>query len=490
MKQTPFFRLFRQSGIYALGNVAIKTSGLILAPFYLDTNHLSLSEYGQLGVLLVFAQISTTLGGLGFNNGLLKYVGRESEHNTGFSASFTALVSAVICAAIVLVGYYSFSGFLAEVLLDGEKQMVQLTAIYISSKIVSSVPMMVMRIHERASLYALTVAVEMSVLIGAAYYFLVIKQLGLKGILLGYVISGTLSMAVVVVFCVSRIKWQFNVHVIRALLQFGGPLIFVGLAGIILNAGDRFILKAFVGHEGVGRYEWAARMSGVLNLFVVQSFQLAFTVIGLKTLNKGDKRFSQDTFRHFVVLLGWATLGVAILSYELTTVLSKMGASEQYINSTYYVFPLCLGVMTYGVYVVINNVLYAAAKTHLITINVILAALLNILLNVLLIPWIGIMGAALSTVLSYGALLGMSNWVAKRELAIRYPWNTFFYVILLLTTLYLCSYLVIQLPWWPRLFIRLFIVLAYIPLLAIFNIYSYREIKRGVGYLASQLTFE
>ena len=74
MERKNIFRLIKQSGVYALGNIAIKVSGLLLAPFLLDTTYLGLAEYGQLGLLLIFAQLSIQFGGMGLGTSLLKFL--------------------------------------------------------------------------------------------------------------------------------------------------------------------------------------------------------------------------------------------------------------------------------------------------------------------------------------------------------------------------------------------------------------------------------
>ena len=488
MKKVPFFRLIRQSGIYALGNVAIKFSGLLLAPFLLDTTYLPLKAYGQLGVLLIFAQLCIQLTGLGLGSGLLRYVGKKKLDEPGSAGAFTALVSVLFCSIIAFCLLISFSGQLANLLLDNydQKELIALLATYICAKVIAAIPMMMLRINEQAGLYTLAVILEMVALIGSMYFFLVIQGEGLYGILKSYAIASTLSALVVVVSTLYHVNWRFDSKLIRPLLTYGGPLVLVGMAGIILNAGDRFILKALTSDEEVGMYEWAARMSGVLHLFVVQSFQLAFTVIGLKSLGKGDEGFHRRAFRHYVIWAGWAALGISILSFELTVLLRNVGADEHYMNSITLVFPLALGVMLYGIFAVINNVLYATAKTNLMTQNVIISAIFNVALNFILVPSQGAVGAAIATVLSYAILVILTNRAANAQISIGYSWRTLFIVFLLVISLYFLGQLAISFSIVVRTIVRLLVILAYVPLLFAFRIYKIEEAKVGLAYVSQQ----
>ena len=485
MSKVPIFRLIRQSGIYALGNVAIKFSGLLLAPFLLDTTYLPLRSYGQLGVLLIFAQLCIQITGLGFASGLLRFVGKEKLEDSGSAAAFTALIVTLLCSTIAFGLIVFFSANLASLLLDNADQnrIITLLAVYICAKVLAAIPMMLLRIKERAGLYTVAIIFEMVALIGSMYFFLVIQSEGLYGILKSYAIASSISTLIVVFTTLFHVRWKFESSLIKPLLTYGGPLVLVGMAGIILNAGDRFILKGLTSDEEVGMYEWAARMSGVLHLFVVQSFQLAFTVIGLKSLGKGDEAFHRRAFRHYVIWAGWAALGVSILSFELTVLLKNVGADEHYLKSTTLVFPLALGVMLYGVFSVINNVLYATAKTNLMTNNVIASAIFNVVLNFILIPLFGVTGAAIATVLSYLLLVVLTNRAAASQISIGYSWSTLFLVVGLIIGLYLLGQVAISFSIAMRTIMRLTVILAYIPLLFVFKIYKIEELKTGLMYL-------
>ncbi|MDX1741590.1 MAG: polysaccharide biosynthesis protein, partial [Rhodothermales bacterium] len=63
----------RQSGIYSLGNVAVKAAGLLLAPILLNSEFLEIADYGYLALLLVTAQLCTLTFGVGIASGLLRF---------------------------------------------------------------------------------------------------------------------------------------------------------------------------------------------------------------------------------------------------------------------------------------------------------------------------------------------------------------------------------------------------------------------------------
>src|SRR5690606_24400901 len=122
-------------------------------------------------------------------------------------------------------------------------------------------------------------------------------------------------------------RGRVDLGLARRLVAFGAPLVASGLAARFLAVGDRFLLDWLLGPAAVAEYEWASKIGGVLNMFFVQSFQLAFTVIGLKALaaapgGGGAAPLHRSVFRHFAVWPAWAALGLALLPPDGTRLLT------------------------------------------------------------------------------------------------------------------------------------------------------------------------
>ena len=481
--------LARQSGIYALGNAAAKLSGLVLAPLYLNTAYLSLESYGYFALLIVTAQLGIFVAGLGLGTGLLKFMSDPQHVAERGALPFTALAATVGAAGLAFGLIWLLDGVLAQALLDGAEQrhLVRILAVYVAFKVVGAIPMMLLRIEERAAWYAVAMTAEIVVLIGGVYYFLAARGMGLEGIMLAYALSAGVSMVVLTGVMLSVVPWTFRARLMRPLMRYGTPLVLASLAGWFLNAGDRYLLKWLVDIEVVGIYDWAARISGVLNMLFVQSFQLAFSVLGLKTLGAGDVSLHRRTFRHYVIWTGWAVLGLSLFTFDAMTVLVEgFDINPDYLEADRLVLPLALGFMAYGIYVVVNNVLYATGHTKVIGVNVALAAVLNAGLNIALIPVLGALGAALTTLFSYAVLAGLSARIATGKVHINYDGRVLFVVLLLVVGLYGLM--------WPsrdwsmalRLPLRLGAILAYLPLLVVFRLYTWEEVRLGWRHAKAQ----
>lgn len=475
-------RLAKQSGIYTLGNLALKAGGLVLLLLYLDPAFLAQAEFGRLILLETVAQLFIVFIGLGLAQGLLKYATDPAYADERSSLSFTALVATTVLA-VAAWGLIALAARpLAALLLDDGARagLIRLLGAYIALKVVASVPYMALRIEERVGWYVLGVVVEFGVFLGGVYYFLAVQRLGLEGVLLGLVASAAAAAALLSLGLLVRSSWRFQGGRALLLLRFGAPLTFASLASVLLNTGDRFVLDAFEGADAVAVYGLAQKFGGLVNMLFVQSFSMAFAVLGLKALGSlvpddgGEVgRLHRRTFRHFAVLAGWGVLGVSVLTFDVTALISPNPA---YLDAAPLVLPVGLGFLAYGVYYIMMNVLYATEQTGRIAGNVLGAALFNLLLNVALVPLLGAMGAAVATLAAYAALAAVTARQAHQVVPIAFPWRALVAVVLLVVGLWGLAQPSLHWAASVRLSWRVLLLVLYPALVLVAGVYTRAEL--------------
>ena len=483
-------RVIRQTGLYAIGNIAVKASGLLLAPLYLNTSYLTTDAYGHLVLLEATAQILIPISGLGLATGMLKFMSDpDGRHATG-SIPFTTLLLSATLAVAVFIFVWLLAVPLASFLVDDPTRtsLTRLMGGYAALKVISTVPYMLLRVRERAGWYTVGLIAEWTILVVGVYYFLALRQMALEGVLIAYVASAGASALVMTLFMLSRIQWRFDYRLVRDLLRFGVPLVLSAFAGLFLNVGDRYLLKWLTDAETVGVYGWASRLGGVINMLFVQSFQLAFTVIGLKTVGSGDLNLHRRTFRHYSVWTGWAVLGLSLLAYDATLLLSELfNVDPFYLQADVMVLPIALGFMGYGVYIVVNNILYATELTHVISMNVLIAAAVNAAVNLILIPFMGALGAAIATAGSYALLAWLSARIAERQIRVGYPWRVVWIVVAAVVLLWALGIPTTNWSTPARLAARTCLIALYVPIVYFSGIYTRADFEKGRSMLQQRL---
>ena len=481
-----FTRLVRQSSLYAIGNVILKLSGLILLPLYL--NLLSEEAFGYFALVDVTGRILILIGGLGLSTGLLRFLSSKDYKSERPSLPFTSLVTAAGAAIFIVAVVFAGARQTSELLLSSPEHtyVIRLMAVYAGFKIVESIPLMLLRVHERVGLYVTATAAEILVQIGAVLYLFVHLERGLNGIFESYALSAAVGALVLNGGMLRRVSWSFRAELVKPLIRFGLPLVWAGLAALFLNIGDRYLLKAMAGATTVGVYDWSARLGGALNMLLAQSFQLAFNVIGLKVMDKTEvgAAIYRRVFRHFAVWAGWAVLGLSLLAYDFTLLLSDKPA---YLAAETLVLPIALGFMLHAVYLILINILLLREKTRTIAVLVFAAATGNIILNLILIPFFGALGAAIATLISYALLMVSAARVSEREITVGYAWPKLIVVGLLVILLYGVGHLTLEWSAAARLTARVGLIAAYVPLAFALNLYTFDEVRTGIDWLRSRL---
>lgn len=481
-----FSRLLRQSGVYALGNIAIKASGIVLAPIYL--NVLTESAYADFALLDVTGRFAVMVAGLGLATGLLRFMTREADGTDvdREAVPFTALVVALGAAGVLFAALWGGAEAIAEGLLTGpaEAPLVRLLAAYAAFKVVEGLPMMLLRTQERAGLYSTALLAEMVVLVGAVVWFVVELDRGLRGVMEAYALSAGVGTVVLVGAMVATAPRRFAPGLVVRLVRFGAPLVLAGLASLFMNLGDRYLLRALAPAEALAAYDWSARLGGLLLMLFVNSFQLAFGVIGLKSLEDRDgaREVYRRTFRHYVIWTGWGVLGLSLLALDLTDLVSDKAT---YFAAETLVLPIAAGYLAYGLYYIVVNVLYASGRTQAIAWTVGAAALANAALNVVLIPVFGALGAGLATAAAYALLLALTTRRAARLLPVAYSWSTLAVVAVLVGALYALGHTTADWAPVPRLAARIGVIGLYLPLLLVTRLYTPGELRHGWAWLAA-----
>ncbi len=256
-----------------------------------------------------------------------------------------------------------------------------------------------LRVYKRSILFVLISLGKLCLNVGLNLFFLLYLDLGITGVLLGNLLTGIITGAVVFgIFLAMRGKYCINPKTLRSIIAFGLPLVVTTLLAFILHNADRYFLNAFTTMKEVGIYSLAYQVGQGVNMLLLIPFWAIWGVIKYEIENDENSREVYSTvFRHFTSVVIVMMLGVSLFARPLLGVL----VDEKYWAAADVVPWICLGYIFFSA----SEFFTLAATLHKKTSKMIppnvLAALANLSLNFLLIPWIGIVGAGISTVATF-----------------------------------------------------------------------------------------
>jgi len=383
--------------IYGFGNLAIRFTGFLLIPLY--TRCLSISDFGLLATLLVTVQVMIIFMSMQMQPAFVRFYREfESKGLIGQLLGSSILVNLAGCVVLTGFSLTILPGVFRDLIHGGSVlPYLALSCWVAASQSLCIHVMYYYRARNEALEYTLFAVLSAVLVVFLTVLFLVIFHLGVKGILTAQAVSFGIVAMIISSKLFQRLKPTVSFSVVRQLFGFSTPLIFSGSAWFIMNASDRYFLAHFMGLEVVGIYSLGYKLASILLLLVVHPFQMAYGPFIFASLGASDiKDTLARLFRYLVSALLLVALGIALGGSFLVRLIAPPDYGEAYLVS------LCIlpvGAMI-GIYYWAGALIHIVKKTHILGVTMTLGAGLNLMLNYLLIPHFGWLGAALATNLS------------------------------------------------------------------------------------------
>ncbi len=393
-----FKNLAKNSAIYSLGNFSTKLAGFILLPLY--TSYFSISEYGVIGILEVTSQLIVAVFGLGLYTALNRWYWEEAYRDKQKSIFTTALLFLGFIATLLVLLMFLFSQKLAIILFETQEYsyLLRLIALSAGLTVFGNIPLTLMRLQEKPILYSTSNLLRMTTSLLFTIYFIVNLKHGIASIYEAQILGHLVYFISISVYVIKNSTLKLNSNILKDMLLFSIPMIVASLSGILLTVADRYGLLYLASLSDAGIYSLAIKMINTVKVFVGQSVILALTPVLYKMMNLDNhKRFYSKTLTYFSFGILYFILGLSFFGKEIIHLVAR--------NADYWPAYQLIPILGFAVlFDLMKNVasigINITKKTKTTAVIIGVAALLNIGLNILLIPVFNTFGAALATVLS------------------------------------------------------------------------------------------
>jgi O-antigen/teichoic acid export membrane protein len=413
MKDSPFRTFAKSVAVSASVQILLKMKGLILMPILTKT--LGVVNYGVWAQVSVICSLVSPLAMMGLPNGLFRYLpGRDgsSVQREYYSVTFIVFLSTLSwCLLIWLLAEKISVSFLDNA---NNAVFVRLAGVSVVLSALQYVFMSYFRLFAKAKTYsALTLleAFAAPVLIGLAVY----SGYGL----LGAVVTGiSCSLCMVLVTAAIVLKSQGIARPdfvgMRKYFTYGLPLIPTGWFLWVTNSSDRLFISHYCGVKDLGVYSLVYSLGQFLVGFIFDAIFLFFSPMVVRLWNEGKtdkaREMIEYTIKYGLMLAIPAVFGFCALGKPLLLLL----ATEDFAQGVVVIPFVGLGYVFFMLSAFYEVVIGLIEKTKIVPIVFGSCAALNLLLNVLLIPRLGMVGAALATALSFGAQMAAYATYARR----------------------------------------------------------------------------
>ncbi len=381
--------------LISIGTFGSKILVFFMVRFY--TGYLTPSDYGTADLITQTANLLFPIISMGITDGVFRFAldnerGRRSVFTVGF---ITITAGSVFFLAVIplLNIVKEFRGY------------IWLIVIYTMAYCYHSLCAQFIRAKGDTALFAVQGIINTSLVIVLNILFLAVFKIGVTGYVLSVVLADFLCT--IFLFVKERLWRQFTPHprkiAFKRMLRYSIPLIPATIFWWITSVSDRYMVNAMIGSAENGIYAVSYKIPTILTLIstiFMQAWQ--FSAV---TESHGDKkehvRFFTNVWRSFQAVMFIAGAGIIAFAKPAIRLLS----TEQYYSAWQYV-PLLSASMIFTAFVSFTGTVYVVTKQSGISfITAMAGAVINIALNLLLIPSpLGVQGAAIATFLSYFAV--------------------------------------------------------------------------------------
>lgn len=411
--------LVRDSGTYALVACLSPFLSLILTPFL--THSLSRADYGVLAV--INATIVFLAGLTQFGLGAAFSYGYNSDYHAsvaGQQVAFSTMVRLLcLCSLLVAVLLWLCAPSMAQLLFHSAlyTAQIKLMAVLIALQNLSMPGLTWLRLTGRATFFAVLTALGAIGNLLLTLLFVGVLHMGCYGAL--WSSCGALLLPVLGTgpLVVRLLRPRFQLAVAYDLLAFGISTLPGLLSVWVLQLVDRYFLLSMSSLAQTASYSVAYTLGNVAAPLVIAPFALAwYSILHALARNTRAHELFRQVFRWYSALL----LFTACLIATCAHLLLRWFFPPAYASLSAIIPLIALANVWYGLFDIFSVGVHVQRKIWYSVIYLPAAALLNLCLNLLLIPRYGAVGAALATMLAYFALAVMAYIVNQYVYAIAF----------------------------------------------------------------------
>lgn len=383
-------KLINNTFLFLIGNIGSKFIQFFLVPLYTYT--LTTSQYGVTDIFFTTINFIIPIISIQVSDGLLRFgLSKKNNMDEVITASFRimffgSIVSIILSPLILLIPEL--------------KNWIYYFIIILNLQIYRDLLSIVLKIKDLNKRYAINSIVYTISLCLFNIVFLVFLKTGISGYFWSYIIANIIS----IIYLLKSAKVDLNVFIrksnsklLKTIAFYSLPLVINSIAYWVTMASDRYMVNAFLGIASVGIYAVACKIPTIITTFS-GIFNQAWMISSIDEYeNEQGSSFYSNTFDNYIgLMMTFSGLLILVLKPFMS-----LYVSPDYYIAWKYTSVLVFSAVFAGVCAFINGIFYAYKKNISITVTTTLGALINIFLNLILIPTIGIFGAALATLISW-----------------------------------------------------------------------------------------
>jgi len=415
--------LARETAVYGLSTVLGRMLSFLLTPLY--SHLLEPSDNGAMQALYAYIAFLTVIYGLGLDTAYLRLGRRDGKADESAFASAYLTVAGAAIAASALMSLAAAPLARAVGLPTEMAILIRYGAWILAADAAMLIPYAELRGSHRAGAYAGIKLIGITMNLVLAYVFVRVMHLGLRGVFLANLVASLSSLAMLSPVILARLGRPDRAR-LKEMLSFGVPLVVAGMGSMVVQVADRPILAKAAGLAAAGIYGTCYKL-GIGMMLLVGMFDQAWKPFILERADRPDAgALIARVLTYFAALSSGALLAIVFFIGPL--VQAPLFGGQPLIHPSFWsglsVVPIVtLAYLFNGLYFIMLAPLMLDKRTGAVSAATWAGAAVNILLNWLLIPRLGMMGAAWATLAAYAAMAAVVWTLGRASRPVPYEWR-------------------------------------------------------------------
>jgi O-antigen/teichoic acid export membrane protein len=421
-------QLAKESAVYGLSTIITRLVAIFLVPLY--TRIFSPEDYGILAMVTTIIIVVGIFVGLGAEAGFTIGFFEDEDVNRRSILIFNYVVVQVVTAVILAGALFAVSSEVAASFLGSSDRniYIEMAAMIIVGNCLNQVAFNLFRNARKPwTLVLLNTGVSL-LQVFLSIIFVVWLGYGLIG-------SFAAQLIAAVVFLLASIwlmrDWlragRVVIPVILPMVRLGFPYMLTALSLQFILLADRFFIEYFHGLGAVGVYSIGVSLASALG-FLTGAFQMAFGPYAMSIQHQMDAR---ATYANILTVFYAMTAGCAILVSLFARECLLVFATEQYYDARTVVPYLAFYVVMVSLSYIASLGSWIAKRTDNLAWTTLIGAVVNVALNIVLVPSLGMVGAGIATAVAQLAYVCLLFWASQRCYHIPYRWHDVFWISVL-----------------------------------------------------------
>lgn len=414
-----YVRFIQRIGLVGLTNILISLSSLIFIPII--TKSFTTAEYGM------WAQVNTTIAlvpniaNLGLPYTMVRFLSAEKDKEK-IKDSFYPMISLTFISTLIICSLFLiFGNAIANALFNGSMQVLYITTAISFFACMNLMLITFFRTFQQMKRYSLFLVLQSYIGVFVSIY-LTYAGYNIETVVLG-LLTGYVAVFIMMAFLIVKYlgigigKWSN----LKEQLAFALPTIPSNVSSWVVDSSDKYVIGILIGSVAVGCYSPGYALGSILLMFL-SPFAVLLPAVLPEHYEKGDMsevdKYLSYSMKYYLLLAIPAAVGMSVLSKPLLYIIT----TPEIALGGYMVTPfVCLGAIFMGMYGITNNILILEKNTMILGKLWIVVAISNIVLNLLLVPYLNILGAAIATLICYILAFAVTAIASKKTM--RLPFN-------------------------------------------------------------------